>query len=114
MLDLALDGRVFLESELDCALQEIDILLNTENTQLIGYPKFGTEFHTFLWNLSPTTSEIERYITEKIMTDTYYASKFNVHVKAYYLEENYKSVYYVRIAVFDNEGNTGIREYQYQ
>ena len=115
MLDLALDGRVFLENQIDCALQEIDILLNTENTQLIGYPTFGTEFYTFLWNLSPTTTEIENYITNKIMTETYYASQLNIRVKAYYLDENYKSVYYVKIAIFDENGNVaGIREYQYQ
>ena len=48
MLDLALDGRIFLDNELDCALQEIDMLLNTENTELIGYPSYGTEFESFL------------------------------------------------------------------
>ena len=61
MLDLALDGRIFLDNPMDCALQEIDMLLNTENTQLIGYPNYGTEFESFLWTLSPTTIEIEKY-----------------------------------------------------
>jgi hypothetical protein len=115
MLDLALDGRVFLETEVDCALQEIDMLLNTENTQLIGYPQYGTEFETFLWTLTPTTGEIEKYIREKIDTQTHFACKMEYYVKASYLEGDYRSIYYVKIALVDKEsGTTKIREYQYQ
>ena len=115
MLDLALDGRIFLDSELDCALQEIDMLLNTENTELIGYPSYGTEFESFLWTLSPTTMEIENYIKDKIGKETFFANKFDVRVSATYLEGEYRSVYYVKIILIDNQTNkVGVREYQYQ
>lgn len=114
MLDLALDGRVFLYDELDCAIQEIDLLLNTENTQLIGYPEYGTEFQTFLWTLTPTTIEIEKYIREKITTSTYYASKMDINVDVEFLQENYNTIYYVKIVVFDKSGNSIKREYKYQ
>ena len=114
MLDLALDNRIFLNTELDCALQEIDILLNTEYTELLGYPDFGTEFESFLWTLTPTTVELEKYIKEKIASETFYANKFNIIVKAHYMEGTYRSIYYVRIALYDDNGNSGVREYQYQ
>ena len=115
MLDLALDGRVFLDNEVDCALQEIDMLLNTENTQLIGYPQYGTEFESFLWTLTPTTSEIEKYIREKIDTLTYYASKMEYYVNATFLQGDYRSIYLIKIALVDKaSGETKIREYQYQ
>lgn len=114
MLDLALDNRVFLDNELDCALQEIDMLLNTTNTELIGYPSYGTEFESFLWTLTPTTIELENYIKNKIQKDTYFASKFHIIVKASFLEGTYRSIYYVKIALYDDSGNHGIREYQYQ
>jgi len=114
MLDLALDNRVFLDSKLDCALQEIDMLLNTENTELIGYPDYGTEFESFLWTLTPTTAEIEKYIKEKISNSTYFASQFNIYVKATFMEGSYRSIYYVQIALYDDKGHSGIREYQYQ
>lgn len=114
MLDLALDGRVFLYSELDCAIQEIDMILNTENTELIGYPEYGTEFHTFLWTLTPTTTELENYIKNKINTETFYASKMKVIVNAQFLEADYKSMYYVKIIVIDSSGQSRKREYQYQ
>ena len=114
MLDLALDGRIFLDNPLDCALQEIDMLLNTENTQLIGYPSYGTEFETFLWTLTPTTTEIEEYIKNKINSETLFASTMDIYVKATFLEGEYRSIYYVQIVVIDSDGNKGIREYQYQ
>ena len=114
MLDLALDGRVFLYNELDCAIQEIDLLLNTENTQLIGYPEYGTEFQTFLWTLTPTTVEIEKYIKDKIDTSTFYASKMDVNVYVEFLQENYNTMYYVRITITDKSGNSIKREYKYQ
>ena len=114
MLDLALDNRVFLDTELDCALQEIDMLLNTENTELIGYPEYGTEFESFLWTLTPTTAEIEKYIKDKISKHTFFANKFKNYVKATFLEGSYRSIYYVQIALYDDNGNRGTREYQYQ
>ncbi len=114
MLDLALDGRVFLYTELDCALQEIDMLLNTENTELIGYPEYGTEFETFLWTLTPTTLELEKYIKDKIMKNTLFAYKMDISVKASYIKGDYNSVYYVKIIVVDDNKNIGTREYKYQ
>jgi len=114
MLDLALDGRVFLDTELDCALQEIDLLLNTENTELIGYPQFGTEFESFLWTLTPTTAEIEKYIKDKLDNNTFFLHNFDYYVKATYMEGEYRSIYYVKIILTKDDEVVGSREYQYQ
>lgn len=115
MLDLALDGRVFLNDELDCALQEIDLILNTNNTELIGYTDYGTNFDSFLWTLSPQTSEVEKYIKEKLTNNTLFVNKFKLYVKAEYLQGEIRSIYHVKIILIDEKNNkTGIREYQYQ
>ena len=66
MIDLALDSNVFIDSVFDAALQELDIILNTRYTELIGYPKFGTDFEQFLWQLTPSAQSLKRYILEKI------------------------------------------------
>ena len=100
MLDLALDSRLFLYNKIDCAVQELDMLLNTENTELIGYPTFGTEFETFLWTLTPTVNALEEYILDKI----------NIH----YLQGEYRSIYYVQIFLSDNDGNTAEKIYRFQ
>ena len=41
MLDLALDDRIFLNDPIDCAVQELDLILNTNCTELIGYTEYG-------------------------------------------------------------------------
>ena len=49
MIDLALDGRVMIHSELDEAIQELDLLFNTENTELLGYDikeDYGYDLYT--------------------------------------------------------------------
>ena len=45
ILDLAIDGNVFIDNIVDAALQEIDLIFNTTNTELIGNPSFGTNFY---------------------------------------------------------------------
>ena len=49
MIDLALDGRVMIRNIMDEAVQELDILFNTDTTELLGYPTYGTNFEQFLW-----------------------------------------------------------------
>ena len=46
IIDLAIDGQVFITNTVDAALQEIDLIFNTTNTELIGHPAFGTNFDT--------------------------------------------------------------------
>ena len=48
MLDLSLDHNVLINTELEAAVQELNIIFNTETTVLIGCPTFGTNFEQFL------------------------------------------------------------------
>ena len=60
MLDLALDTRIFINNELDAALQELDMIFNTENTELIGYPQYGTNWYQFLWQLDYSPEDLQK------------------------------------------------------
>jgi hypothetical protein len=101
MLDLALDNRIFLNSELDCAIQEMDLIFNTNNTELLGDVTYGTELETFLWTLTPVTSELEKYLREKLTNDTYYVSKLNFDISVEFLQGEYRSVYLIKITLTD-------------
>lgn len=114
MKDLAIDSRVVLDTDLDCALQEIDLLLNTTNTELIGDTQFGVELETFLWTLTPTTMELQRYIEEKIKSYSFYCRKFYVEVNCTYLEGVYRSIYLVEILLKLGDKVVGTKKYQYQ
>jgi len=113
MLDLALGSKVYINSILECAIQELDIIFNTENTELIGYPTFGSNFEQFLWALTPTTTELEKYIYEKI-GETLYLKTLNYNVNVNTINGEYRLVYIVKIDVKDNDGNTETRTYQFR
>ena len=114
MKDLALDSRILLQTEFDCALQEIDILMNTTSTELIGYPEYGMSIDTFLWTLTPTTTELQKYIYDQIVTYCPNAKAFSVDVHAEYFKGNYRSIYLVMISLKAPDGRTALRKYKYQ
>jgi len=112
MIDLAIDGRIFINNVLDEALQELDILFNTTNTELIGYPQYGTNFEQFLWQLTPSPNELRNYINERI-SDTFYLSQLETNIEVEVLKGEIRNIYYVRIGVTYKE-ETKYREYQFR
>lgn len=111
MIDLAIDSRVFIYNEVEAALQELDILFNTENTELLGYPKFGTNFEQFLWNLHPSPNEVRNYIIEKF-ADTLYINRVNTFVHVNVLQGEQRMIYQVLIQVGDDKTPENTRIYQ--
>ena len=118
MLDLALDDRIFLDDPIDCALQELDLLFNTTNTELIGYIDYGTNFEQFLWKLRPTIEEVKNYIKTKLY-NTYFLKNYIVEINVEILNGNVRDIYYITIKIKDpndkkNNGSQRQRIYQYQ
>ena len=111
MLDLAIDSRVFIDNEIDAALQELDMLFNTENTELIGYPTYGTNFEQFLWNLNPSPNEVKNYIVEKF-ANTLYLNRVESYIYVDILEGEYRSIYQVVIQIGDDNNPAHARIYQ--
>ena len=40
-IDLALDNSTFITNPFDAAIQELDLLLTTSNTEMLGNPDYG-------------------------------------------------------------------------
>jgi hypothetical protein len=115
MLDLALDSRLCLNDEFDCALQEIDMILNTENTELLGNPLFGVNIEQFLWTLTPQVESLQDYLRNKILSNSVFVQKFNFNIICEFYTGEYRSVYLVNIILSDPEtGQVAKRKYQYQ
>ena len=124
MIDLSLDHRVILNSEFDAGLQELDLLFNTETTELINDPTFGTNFEQFLWQLTPATSALKKYIIEKINDIDIYPFGikhilFNIeNLTDPFIKNLYKGeirmIYDVQIHIEDNRGNKTTRKYQFR
>ena len=112
MIDLALDSRLFLYNEIDWGLQELDLILNTENTELITDYRYGSNMYQFLWQLNPSLDEIKKYIREKI-NYCRYLSKYNVDIDVSILDGELRNIYYVKISVYTGN-DVKYREYQFR
>lgn len=111
ILDFAIDSRIYLNDPLDLALQELDILFNTQNTELIGFSDFGTFFEQFLWQFNPSPNDLEKYITDKINSETLFLKNYNVIINVDTDINIGKEQYIVNIKIEDNSGNSREREY---
>lgn len=114
MKDLAIDSRVFLDDELDCAIQEIDMILNTSPTELIGDTQFGVELEPFLWTLTPTTTELKQYIQNKINAYSFYCKKYLVNVDCQFMRGTLRTIYLVTITLSRNDKVYATKKYQFQ
>lgn len=114
MIDLALDGRVMIYNEFDEALQELDLLFNTENTELLGDYKYGTAFEQFSWQLNPNEDSIKQYVESKLM-DTLYLSKYKRNIEVTSDKGEYRLIYYIKIYIYPNDNSEPvIRKYEYR
>lgn len=113
MVDLSLDHKVLINSEFDAAIQELDIMFNTETTELINYPEFGTNFEQFLWQLTPSTHSLKKYIVEKI-NETYFLARMDVDVDVNVYKGEIRMIYDIEIHISDKKGNNTTRKYQFR
>jgi hypothetical protein len=104
MIDISLDTNMFLTDPINAAVQELDMLFNTENTELIGYPTYGTNWWQYLWELTPLETDLKQYITEKIR-ETYYVKEFDPVVEVQHINGTENSIYYIKISLHDKQGN---------
>lgn len=100
MIDLGLRDKLIINNAIDAAIQELDILFNTENTQLLGMPSYGVNFEQFLWSLTPSVSSIEKYIKDKITTCTFYLSKMSYDINAEYLYGDGECAYIINFKLY--------------
>ena len=113
MIDLALNNQVYIDNDLNEALQELDILFGTECTELIGDIDFGTNIEQFLWTLSPMSESIKDYISKK-MDNCYYLKKFNYNIDVKYYEGDFRSMYHLIISIYIDENHKIKKEYDFR
>lgn len=112
MIDIGLGDKIIITSTLDAAIQELDILFNTTPTELIGNPNYGVNFLQFLWQTTPSTSILEKYINEKILASTVYVKALQYDLNVEYLKDEAEACYVVHITLYSNNTDDNIsRDY---
>lgn len=104
MIDLSLGSKVIFTNNFEIALQEIDILFNTNYTELIGYPKFGSDFFVFLNSLQLSPRDIEEYIKQLLaQCESLQYVNYDVSVEIEYDEANFDRIIYVKMNVYNDD-----------
>lgn len=66
MKDFCLHDDRMISNNLENILQQIDILFDAAGGDVIGNPRFGTEYNEFLYDLQITNTKIQRKIQNDI------------------------------------------------
>ena len=106
ILDLGLSSsKVFITNNLDAFVQELDILFNTNYTELIGYNSFGSNYLTFLHSLQTDTHEIIEY-TKNIISNnctSYPDVNYEVSVNVRYDDDKLERIIVVEVTIYTDE-----------
>lgn len=103
ILDISLSDNIIETDIFSAALQELDIIFTTVNTELIGYPEFGCNFEEYLWMLTPSINSLEEYIYSKLNSSFFISQlNFNVNINYSKSENTHESVYNILITLYDN------------
>lgn len=97
--DIAVINDTFQE-----AIQEIDILFSTHNTELLGDVNYGTNFEQFLWEMVPSESQLEAYIENKINSCTLFAALYKHTIQVESLQDTSENIYVVHFSIYDTNG----------
>lgn len=121
--DFAIGNNVFVTDTLQAAMQELDILFNSQPTELLGQSDFGSFFEQFLWDIQPRESDLKDYIKRLIQNNTYWVQQFDwdVTVTVNDNTENAKnavndiiydpmSIYIVSIDLYSNVSEASYRQ----
>lgn len=100
MIDLALSNKIFINSRIEAAIQELDIIFSTDIGELIGDTNYGTNWYQFLNVLTPMVNELTRYIYAQI-NQTYYCRQLDYKVVVDHIPEDASSTYLVQITLED-------------
>ena len=95
--DIGLGNKILMNDLVETAFQEIDILFNTENTELIGYPRFGMNFDSFLHELTPNEESLRQYVVEQINQNTLYFKQLDYDIQVKYITDKESEPFYTLI-----------------
>lgn len=114
-LDLALDDSLTISSPIDAAIQELDLLLSTDNTEMIGYPEFGVNMEQFLWQMTPSPTEVQSYLQKKILENTFWCNKLEVSIDVDVIKGTLRDIYEVKIGLtISKTGQSTSKTYQFR
>lgn len=70
MVDFASQGTgACYDTDVDCVLQQIDMLFNTQPNDVLGDDYYGSDYEQFLYDLMKTNTNVENYCSNTIRSN---------------------------------------------
>lgn len=112
-LDMSLSDDLVCNSIYEEVLQELDLLMTTTKTQLIGEPHFGLDMEAFLWDLQPSEEEIKNHIIDAINTYTTYLKTLTYDIDIQPATGTERTIYTVKMTIYKADESSVLKEKTY-
>lgn len=97
----------------DIFVQEIDILFDTQPTEILGYPLCGIDWNNYVWDLNKSTQMISREVESIIYTYATYASKFRFTVGCEVLYGSKSDIILLTLDLWDSNDKQYKKTYKF-
>lgn len=98
-LDMSLRDDLVVTDVVQEAIQELDLLMSTERTQLIGDPEFGLAMEAFLWELEPSADKIRDHVVSTITSNTTWMKLLDYDVDVNAVQGTEHGIYTITITI---------------
>lgn len=112
-LDMSLADDLVCDNIYDEVLQELDLLMTTTKTQLIGEPHYGLDMESFLWDLEPSEEEIKNHIINAINTYTTYLKTLSYDIDIAPAAGTERTIYTVKMTIYKADETNVLKEKTY-
>lgn len=94
------DGRTEISETIDLFLQQIEMVLLTPKSSVMGLPDFGASLELFLWEFNVSATQLENEIIRQINTHCSLAGRFKLDATAEVFQtDGYQDTAVVNIAI---------------
>lgn len=92
-------NTIEVNDSLEIFLQEIEIILTSPMTSVLGSPKFGASLDLYLHTVGTNASDIKNRINQQITQYSRYSSDFNWEVNVTFYKSDFSDVAVVEVTV---------------
>ena len=93
------EKRTDIGDDLDMFLQQIEMVLLTPKTAVLGLPDFGTSLDLYLWEFNVSESQLENEVSRQIQEYCALSRKFQYNVSVQIFNNDFKDTAIVDISI---------------
>lgn len=113
LTDFNLDNErnsIVISKPIDLFLQEIDLLLNTPRTSVLGQPELGVSLYSLIYEYSLQEQQLKSIIYQQIDTYSYWKQFFSFSIEIKWFKGSIRDIAQIEIQIIDENEDQIKRE----